>query len=139
MICFVVRTRTKALCLSACWLGRNPCLKSRSLCGYQFKPCKYNQFLPKGVLPWHPNFDEKRHCDIFLAMSWNIGGKSITLQSSWKRDAFSVEVYKNCPNGGIGRRVGLKIQCPLKTCRFEPGFGHKNLKAKVFNIKTLAF
>lgn len=31
-----------------------------------------------------------------------------------------------CPNGGIGRREGLKILCPLKTCRFEPGFGHIN-------------
>ncbi len=26
-----------------------------------------------------------------------------------------------CRRGGIGRRAGLKIQCPLKTCRFDPG------------------
>ena len=97
MICFVVRSRTKALCLSACWPGRNPCLKSRTLCGYQFKPCKYNQFLPKGVLPGHPIFEEKRHCDIFLEMSWNIGGKSITLHSSWKCDAFSVGSLQELP------------------------------------------
>lgn len=30
-----------------------------------------------------------------------------------------------CPNGGIGRREGLKILCPLKTCRFDPGSGHQ--------------
>ena len=29
-----------------------------------------------------------------------------------------------CPDGGIGRRAGLKIQCPLKTCGFEPRSGH---------------
>ena len=28
------------------------------------------------------------------------------------------------PGGGIGRRAGLKIQCPLKTCGFDsrPGY-----------------
>ena len=31
-----------------------------------------------------------------------------------------------CPDGGIGRRAGLKIQCPLKTCGFEPRSGHEN-------------
>ena len=35
-----------------------------------------------------------------------------------------VALQPECPNGGIGRRVGLKIQCPLKTCRFEPRSGH---------------
>ena len=30
-----------------------------------------------------------------------------------------------CPDGGIGRRAGLKIQCPLKTCGFEPRSGHE--------------
>ena len=29
-----------------------------------------------------------------------------------------------CPDGGIGRRVGLKHQC-RKACRFEPGSGYK--------------
>ena len=29
------------------------------------------------------------------------------------------------PDGGIGRRAGLKIQCPLKACRFDPGLGHQ--------------
>lgn len=40
--------------------------------------------------------------------------------------------FWKCPNGGIGRRVGLKIQCPLKTCRFEPGFGHPTEVSLVF-------
>ncbi len=61
--------------------GAEPVPEVTDVSGYQFKPCKYNQFLPKGVLLWQPNFDEKRHCDIFPEMSWNIGGKSITLQS----------------------------------------------------------
>ena len=41
-----------------------------------------------------------------------------------------------CPNGGIGRRAGLKIQCPLKTCRFEPGFGHENENRQHFVAKS---
>ena len=27
-------------------------------------------------------------------------------------------------SGGIGRHEGLKIPCPLKACRFEPGLGY---------------
>ena len=27
------------------------------------------------------------------------------------------------PGGGIGRRAGLKIQCPLKTCGFDSRLG----------------
>ena len=45
----------------------------------------------------------------------------------------------HCPNGGIGRRVGLKIQCPLKTCRFEPGFGHRDRSAGNFPPPTCLF
>ena len=30
----------------------------------------------------------------------------------------------SCPDGGIGRRAGLKIQCPLKTCGFDARSGH---------------
>ena len=29
-----------------------------------------------------------------------------------------------CLSGGIGRHEGLKIPCPLKACRFEPGLGY---------------
>ena len=29
-----------------------------------------------------------------------------------------------CPDGGIGRRAGLKHQC-RKACRFDPGSGYK--------------
>ena len=28
------------------------------------------------------------------------------------------------PEWRNGRRDGLKIHCPLKTCRFDPGLGH---------------
>lgn len=71
-------------------------------------------------------------------MFWNIGGNSITLQSFEAEVQRKCEVSKGkstariCPNGGIGRRVGLKIQCPLKTCRFEPGFGHPTEVSLVF-------
>ena len=27
--------------------------------------------------------------------------------------------YGICLDGGIGRRVGLKIQCPMRTCGFD--------------------
>ena len=33
----------------------------------------------------------------------------------------------NCPDGGIGRRVGLKHQC-RKASRFDPGSGYKAFK-----------
>ena len=46
-------------------------------------------------------------------------------------EAPSIRIIQNAscyevprPNGGIGRRVGLKIQCLMRTCRFESGFGH---------------
>jgi hypothetical protein len=29
------------------------------------------------------------------------------------------------PDGGIGRRTGLKIPRPQKACRFDPGSGHQ--------------
>ena len=32
------------------------------------------------------------------------------------------------PGGGIGRRAGLKIQCPLKTCGFDSRPGYKKSK-----------
>ena len=30
-----------------------------------------------------------------------------------------------CLSGGIGRRAGLKILCPLWTCRFDPGLRYE--------------
>ncbi len=37
------------------------------------------------------------------------------------------------PDGGIGRRAGLKIQFPLKKCGFDPHSGHqKSYSAKDF-------
>ena len=78
-------------------------------------------------------------------MFWNIGGNSITLQSFEAEVQRKCEVSKGkstariCPNGGIGRRVGLKIQCPLKTCRFEPGFGHPTEVSLVFFGRLLLF
>ena len=37
-----------------------------------------------------------------------------------------------CPGGGIGRRAGLKIQCPQQTCGFDsrPGYA-KNQEVKL--------
>ena len=33
----------------------------------------------------------------------------------------SIPIYRPlCRCGGIGRRAGLKIQCPLRTYRFDP-------------------
>ena len=34
-----------------------------------------------------------------------------------------------CPDGGIGRRAGLKHQC-RKACRFDPGSGYKKADAR---------
>ena len=45
-----------------------------------------------------------------------------------------------CPDGGIGRRVGLKHQC-RKACRFDPGSGYLSKQFKisqVADIKALA-
>ena len=45
-----------------------------------------------------------------------------------------------CPDGGIGRRVGLKHQC-RKACRFDPGSGYEfdsTVIAKPLLIKDLA-
>ena len=33
------------------------------------------------------------------------------------------------PDGGIGRRAGLKIQFPLKKCGFDPHSGHQKADA----------
>ena len=33
--------------------------------------------------------------------------------------------YKSCSSGGTGRRPGLKIPCPIKTYRFDPGLEHQ--------------
>ena len=42
-----------------------------------------------------------------------------------------------CPDGGIGRRAGLKHQC-RKASRFEPGSGyHKRVKLFIFKHLTL--
>ena len=38
-----------------------------------------------------------------------------------------------CPGGGIGRRAGLKIQCPQQTCGFDSRPGYK-LKIKELDI-----
>ncbi len=38
---------------------------------------------------------------------------------------FQPSLYRGfCPGGGIGRRVGLKIQWTLCPCRFDPGLGY---------------
>ena len=45
-----------------------------------------------------------------------------------------------CPDGGIGRRVGLKHQC-RKACRFDPGSGYElssMIIAKPLKIRDLA-
>ena len=45
-----------------------------------------------------------------------------------------------CPDGGIGRRVGLKHQC-RKACRFDPGSGYLSKQFKISqaaDIKALA-
>ena len=34
------------------------------------------------------------------------------------------------PGGGIGRRAGLKIQCPLKTCGFDSRPGYTKIERK---------
>ena len=43
--------------------------------------------------------------------------------SAHKFDGSLSESAKNCPDGGIGRRAGLKHQC-RKACRFDPGSGY---------------
>ena len=45
--------------------------------------------------------------------------------------------FEKSPDGGIGRRAGLKHQC-RKASRFEPGSGYEE-KAKPFDFKHLAF
>ena len=49
-------------------------------------------------------------------------------------------ITKNCRNGGIGRRTGLKIPRPLKACRFDPDFRHfeasEHLYPEAFFILT---
>ena len=42
------------------------------------------------------------------------------------------------PGGGIGRRAGLKIQCPLKTCGFDSRPGYK-LKIKELDENLTLF
>jgi hypothetical protein len=37
------------------------------------------------------------------------------------------------PDGGIGRRTGLKIPRPLKACRFDPDSGHQRLAQTVWS------
>ena len=32
------------------------------------------------------------------------------------------------PDGGIGRRNGLKIRCPTRTCGFDPRSGYHNIQ-----------
>ena len=39
----------------------------------------------------------------------------------------------NCPDGGIGRRVGLKHQC-RKASRFDPGSGYLSKQFKILQI-----
>ena len=42
-------------------------------------------------------------------------------------DNVQILVYNNksCSSGGTGRRPGLKIPCPIKTYRFDPGLEHQ--------------
>ena len=46
----------------------------------------------------------------------------------------SIPIYRPlCRCGGIGRRAGLKIQCPLRTYRFDPDHRyHLRLEFLVF-------
>ena len=39
------------------------------------------------------------------------------------------EYAHSCPDGGIGRRAGLKHQC-RKACRFDPGSGYNQVGGK---------
>ena len=55
---------------------------------------------------------------------------TVNLQSVSQRD-------RPCPDGGIGRRAGLKIQCPLKTCGFEPRSGHENENRQHFKTTSV--
>lgn len=41
-----------------------------------------------------------------------------------------------CPSGEIGRRSGLKIHRPQKSCRFESGLGHHLVIKKVLKERT---
>ena len=50
-------------------------------------------------------------------------------------EKYFVSLQAKSPNGGIGRRVGLKHQC-RKACRFDPGSGYK---LKSIKFSTLCF
>ena len=53
-----------------------------------------------------------------------------------KKESFYLDIPRkalllhpsSCPGGGIGRRAGLKIQCPLKTCGFDSRPGYKKIE-----------
>ena len=47
-------------------------------------------------------------------------------------------MIKSSPLGGIGRRKGLKIPCPLWTSRFESGSGHQK-KGKKLQLINFVF
>ena len=44
-----------------------------------------------------------------------------------------------CRCGGIGRRAGLKIQCPLRTYRFDPDHRYQNLSLNCLNPVLTGF
>ena len=58
---------------------------------------------------------------VYLCTRNRFWGREIPLRKSLCR------VRKRCPDGGIGRRVGLKHQC-RKACRFDPGSGYQFLE-----------
>ena len=47
------------------------------------------------------------------------------------RIAVSMAVFESCPDGGIGRRAGLKHQC-RKASRFEPESGYPYNPVSIF-------
>ena len=53
-------------------------------------------------------------------------------------DRLRFRMIKKSPGGGIGRRAGLKIQCPQQTCGFDSRPGYK-LKIKELDENLTLF
>ena len=45
--------------------------------------------------------------------------------------------HPQCPDGGTGRRAGLKIPFPLKECRFDSDSGHQLMKRVMLTAPSL--
>ena len=52
-------------------------------------------------------------------------------------DVFKLNIY--CPNGGIGRRKGLKIPRDIILYRFDSGFGHFQTVNTVYILKAIRY